>query len=468
MQTNKCNKKDLFENLKKHANNIIYYKKNSCALERKYYHYPKIKYVKKFKKDLNLSRATKLESDWSHFSAIYSHDIWDTEFFKRYQKYVQKLKLNNHFEFHRFMRNFIDFCFYKEITLKKLEKITDDFFKILKSEPVTCSLKNFSSGFSPKRNYKINDSLTIKKPQRQDFFIEKIRASEEFDYSDLIDNGSCVIEHTFLQKDIGDHDSNIMIQLQTILSIFKLVKFQSMCTLTTTFDPFGMGVSDRMPIYTRGIREITTVFSKKDVCKLKETISFLSKNYERHELNPINYGDNGLGIALRTYNETLNNLGYFHSEITPYAVKTINGLLVPDVDDSRERFVRRTSNFLYYLGVRNNHTEEILKSAYTWRNHYFHGRSTTSIKKKLENKGITSKYIELFMLNSARLLLFTLLILKKNNGKELMRLLDDVNTVDGIKKLQRELNKTKKYFSVYKNGIKIKETNTLDVEILEC
>ena len=59
-----CNEKDLGIALLKLSRLIEQIKKNSCSLERKYYHYPDVKFAKKPKKILNVSRDKKLENDW--------------------------------------------------------------------------------------------------------------------------------------------------------------------------------------------------------------------------------------------------------------------------------------------------------------------------------------------------------------------------------------------------------------------
>jgi len=463
----RCSKNDLFKNLEKIAGQIIYHKKNSCPRDRIHFHYPKIEYVKQLGGLHDMSRTQKLESDWSYFYHVFESEIMEGEFYKRYSNYAKELRKDDLF-FYRFISNFIQFCFYKEISLEHVQKIADDFFKIMAGKPVNSSLRNFSFGISPKGNYKINNYLTIKKPQKNDFNIKKIPAKEEFDFNGIIPKTSAIINYTFDQHGLGDNEHNVMERLQTILSIFKVIKIDSLGTVHTSFDYFDDLHIGHYYFHQSHLDYLKTNFSKKDVEKLKNTIEFIDKNYKMNEMLSINVKDNNLGNALRTYQKTLRDLGYYYSETTPYAVKIINGLIVTDSTDSKERFVRRTSNFLYYLGIQNNNTKKILKLAYDWRSNYFHGSSTTKIKKKYEDEGITTTYIELFMLNSARLLLFTLLILKKNSGKELMDLLDDVNTVEGIRKLKTELKKTKKYISICKKGIKINEPNILKIEILEC
>ena len=211
---------------------------------------------------------------------------------------------------------------------------------------------------------------------------------------------------------------------------------------------------------------LRTDFKKKDVNKFKKTYNFLMKNFTKFDFHVHNYRGR-LGIALKTYHDALSQLGSF-AETTPYAVKIINSLLIVERDNSKNRFVNRVFIFLYYLGIRNTKTREILEIAYTWRSNYFHGAPTKEKKSKsMKNNQLTEKYIELFMLNCARLLIFTLIILKHKNGKELTKLIDNTYTIEGIKKLKSELSVVRKYMPIYKNGIKIKEDG-LYVDILEC
>jgi len=107
-----------------------------------------------------------------------------------------------------------------------------------------------------------------------------------------------------------------------------------------------------------------------------------------------------------------------------------------------------------------------LDIVYNWRSDYFHGKPIDKSKgsKKVQ---LTEKYIELFMLNCARLLIFTLIILKQRDGERLAELIDNTYTIEGIKKLKLELSTVKKYIPICKEGIKIKE-NGLYADILEC
>ena len=123
---------------------------------------------------------------------------------------------------------------------------------------------------------------------------------------------------------------------------------------------------------------------------------------------------------------------------------------------------------MYYLGIRNKDTKKILDIAYEWRSDYFHGTPTK--RKKIQNKEnsqLTEKYVELFMLNCARLIIFSLIILKQKNGKLLTNLIDNAYTIEGIKKLESELSMVSKYIPIHTKGIKIKESG-LDVDIIEC
>ena len=258
-----------------------------------------------------------------------------------------------------------------------------------------------------------------------------------------------------------------MTRLNFILSLFKLVNIRSLGTFHTSFDYFDKMYLESYFFHNSYHQDFKTQFKKKDVNKLKNTIDFIIKNY-RYTLSN-NLHDDRLGTAIRNYRRGINDLGFFHSQTTPYAVKVINGLLVADRSDSKDKFVTRTLIFLRYLGIRNKNTKKILQYAYDWRSNDGHGTPIEKTKREIEKKlKLTPLYIELFMLNCARLLLFTLVVLKKNSGKELTALIDNTNTVNGIKKLNSELRKTKKYFSVYREGIKIKEGRYLDAEILEC
>ena len=200
----KCTKDDLFKNLEEIAKNIIYYKKNSCPRVRIHFHYPKIKYVKKLRGIHDMSTTKKLESDWHLFCMLYEDQIMKEEFYKRYSEYVKNLRSDNLF-FYRFLSNYIEFCFYKEITLDFIKKITGDFFKILAKTPVTTSLRDFSFGLVPKGNYKISDCLTIKKPQKHDFLFKKIPATNESDFGRTVHETSAIINYRFSQSTLGDN-----------------------------------------------------------------------------------------------------------------------------------------------------------------------------------------------------------------------------------------------------------------------
>ncbi len=463
----KCDEKDLFDKLKQIVEDIASIKENSCSLEKKYFHYSKIEYAKPLKRAIVRYSDKKSEESWNRMKWAYERQIMNSPFYKRYTKHMKSLDSDSHFNFYDFISQFIPYAFYKKITTKEIREITDGFFKILKKEGATSSLKEFSAGWKPQGNYKINDSLIIRKPKRSDFDNIKMDA-DKTNFDSIFNNSNAVIELTFLQKNGGDNHFVLTEILHFILSLFKIGRINTTWRYSTKFDYFEMIPSGLMIDHVNSYNK--TKFTKKDVLFLRNTLDFVNKNYRDTEFNPINFGEkNQLGIALNTYHNAIRNLGYFHTEIMPYAVKIINGLLIKEHDDSTARFVRRTSIFLYYLGIRHKDTEQILKIAYTWRSNYFHGTSTAKPKKDGQNKhGLTPKFVELFVLNCARLLILTLVILKKNNGDELSKLIDEAYTIEGIKKLKTELKKTKKYFSTYKNGIKIKEFDVLNVEILEC
>ncbi len=463
----KCNEKDLFDKLKQIVETVASIKENSCSLEKKYFHYSKIKYAKPLNRSIVYFSNKKSEENWNRTKWAFQRHIMNSSFYKRYAKHVELLNSDTYFSFYNFISKFIPYVFYKKVTTDEIREITVGFFKILKKEGTTSSLKEFSAGWKPQGNYKINDSLVIRKPKQRDFNNIKMDA-EETNFDSVFHNSNAVIELTFLQKNGGDNHLVLTEILHFIISVFKIGRIDTTWIYSTAFDYFDMIPTGYM--IERVNSHYKTKFTKKDVLFLRNTLDFVNKNYKDLDFNPINFGEkNQLGIALNTYHNAVKNLGSFRTEITPYAVKIINGLLIKEHDDSTARFVRRTSIFLYYLGIRHKDTEQILKIAYTWRSNYFHGTSTKKPKNDGKNKhGLTPKFVELFVLNCARLIIFTLIILKKNNGDDLSKLIDKTYTIEGIKKLKTELKKTKKYFSTYKNGIKIKEPNALDVEILEC
>lgn len=461
-----CNEKDLHYNLFKIVKFVEHLKQSICTVERQYYNYPDIKYVKKFNTFLNMARDKILEDDWGMPIARIHHELFESDFYKKYDNYTKELKLASDFPFHTFIENFIHSCFYDKVDQKTVKKIVSDFFKVVNGGAPLIAMKIFSTGLINKGTYQINDFLTITKRRIEDFDIKKIQYNQLHDYEEAVRNSTLIIYYKFHQHDIGDNNINIQERLKFIFVLFKLVKFQSLGGYNLTFDFYYNDYGDNYFFHYPRNAYLRTEFKKKDVNKFKKTYDFLMKNFTKFDFNIHNYRGR-LGIALQTYHDALSQLGSI-AETTPYAVKIINSLLIAERDNSKNRFVNRVFIFLYYLGIRNINTKEILEIAYTWRSNYFHGAPTKGKKSNnMKNNQLTEKYIELFMLNCARLLIFTLIILKHKNGKELTKLIDNTYTIEGIKKLKSELSVVRKYIPIYKNGIKIKEDG-LYVDILEC
>ena len=460
-----CNEKDLYYNLSKIAKFIERLKQNICTVERQYYQYPNIQYVKKFNKFLNMAKDKKLENSWGFPIAQINYDLFESNFYKKYDNFVKKSKLTGHFTFHTFITNFIDCCFYDIIDNRTIKKIANGFFRIINGSDPLITIKIFSNGLISKETYHINNFLTITKPRIEDFDIKKIKDEQVFDYDEVVSDSKTVIYYKSRQHSIGDNYINIQDRLKFIFVLFTLVKFQSFGGYNLTFDFYSSDFSDSYFFHRSINAYLRTEFQKKNIDKFKKTYNFLIKNFTRYDFNIHNYTGR-LGIALKTYHDALDQLGSI-AETTPYAVKIINSLLIPERDNSKNRFVNRIFVFLYYLGIRNNKTKEILDIAYNWRSNYFHGAPTKEKKLKNKNNSLTEKYVELFMLNCARQLIFTLIILKQKNGEKLTKLIDNTYTIHGIKKLESELSVVKKYMPIYKKGIKIKEDG-LYIDILEC
>lgn len=464
--SDQCNEKDLHYNLSKIAKFIEQLKQNICTVERRYYNYPDIKYVKKFNKFLNMARDKILEDDWDMPIAQIDRDLFESNFYKKYDNWIKELKLTSDFPFHTFITNFVHGCFYDKIDQTTIKKIVSGFFKVVNGNAPLITIKIFSTGLTNKGTHQINDFLTITKPRIVDFDIKKIQYDQLFDYNEAVTNSTTIIYHKFQQYNIGDNCINIQDRLKFIFVLFKLVKFQPLGAYNLTFDFYFSDFGDSYFFHHPINAYLRTEFKKKDVNKFKKTYEFLMKNFTRFDFNIHNYKGR-LGIALQTYHNALGQLGSI-AETTPYAVKIINSLLIIERDSSKNRFVNRVFIFLYYLGIRNNKTKEILEIAYEWRSNYFHGAPTKGKKSKnMKNSLLTEKYVELFMLNCARLLIFTMIILKQKDGKQITKLIDNAYTIEGIKKLESKLSIVRKYVSIYKNGIKIKEDG-LYVDILEC
>lgn len=464
--SDQCTEKDLHDNLSKTAKFIERLKQNICTVERQYYNYPNIKYVKKFNKFLNMSYDKRLEDDWGMPIAQIDSELFKSNFYQKYDNYIKKLKLTNYFTFSTFITNFVRGCFYNKIDQKTIKKIVSSFFQVVNGRAPLVAIKIFSTGLINKGTFQINDFLTITKPRIEDFDIKKIQYDQLHDYEEAVSNSTAIIYYKFQQYTTGDNTINIQDRLKFIFVLFKLVKFQSLGGYSLTFNFYDSDFRDNYFFHYPRNAYLHTEFKKKDVNKFKKTYDFLMKNFTRFDFNIHNYKGR-LGIALQTYHNALEELGSI-AETTPYAVKIINSLLIVERDNSKNRFVNRVFIFLYYLGIRNNKTKEILEIAYEWRSNYFHGAPTKGKKSKnMKNNPLTEKYVELFMLNCARLLIFTLIILKQKDGKQLTKLIDNTYTIEGIKKLKTELSIVRKFISIYKNGIKIKEDG-LDIDILEC
>ncbi|MGY5146613.1 MAG: hypothetical protein ACW9W4_01230 [Candidatus Nitrosopumilus sp. bin_7KS] len=302
------------------------------------------------------------------------------------------------------------------------------------------------------------------KPRICDFDIKKIKDEQQFEYDEVIHETSNVIYHKFEQCGSGDNEMNMQDRVKFILVLYKLAKIQFLGNQSLTFSFYEHIIENYFFHYPRNAY-VNTIFKKSDSAKLKKTWDFLSKNLSRYDFHIYNHRGR-LGIALQTYHQALEQIGSI-SETTPYAVKIINSLLIPERDNSKNRFVNRTFLFLYYLGIRNKKTKKILEIAYEWRSNYFHGSPTENKKISKKDPQLTEKYVELFMLNCARLIIFTIIIMKQKNGKILTKMIDNAFTIKGIKKLEKELSKVKQYLPIYKNGIKIREDG-LYVTLIEC
>ncbi len=460
-----CNEKDLYSNLLKIAKFIENVKKTSCTLERKYYHYPDVRFVKKRNAFLNFSHDKVLENDWGIPISQINHELYESNFYKKYDQLVKNLNLKTHFSLYTFTSNFVHVCFYNKLDSKTIKKITNGFFKIVNRNCPDVVMKSFSTGFIVKDTYRLNDSFVISKPRIGDFNLEKIPNDNWFDYGDILHNSTSVVQHKFQQCDLGDNTMNISSRIEFILVLFKLVKYQPVFDYNLTFDFYGHEFGDLYHFHHPRNDYFHTELKVRDLPKFKKTYDYLMKNLNRYDFNVHNHTGR-LGIALQTYHHALDQLGTI-TETTPYSVKIINSLLIPERDNSKNRFVNRVFLFLYYLGIRNKKTREILEIAYNWRSNYFHGAPTKDKKLKKTGSVLTEKYVELFLLNSARLIILSLLILKQKNGKDLTELIDNAYTVEGIRKLTSNLSKVKKYIPIYKQGIKIKEDG-MNITILEC